>query len=270
MTGSTHRNRSGLAGRLMIALALVLTGALLAAWALARFDGAARFLGVAPEARQPLQIAAPQPVQAPPQATLPQSSSSGVEVRIGQLEQRLRMVESTAQQVAGSAGRADALLVAFAARRAIDRGLQLGYLEPLLVERFGPTHPRAVSTIISAARAPLRLSDLQDRYAALGPELRSTSPEAGWWAEVRQEIGSLISVRRADSPSRRPDARYQRALDHLGDGAVDAALAETMRLPGAGRAGEWIRDARRYVLTQRALDEIETAALLGSGRDESL
>ena len=38
---------------------------------------------------------------------------------------------------AGSAGRADAMLVAFAARRAIDRGVALGYLEPLLVQRFG-------------------------------------------------------------------------------------------------------------------------------------
>jgi hypothetical protein len=35
-----------------------------------------------------------------------------------------------------------------------------------------------------------------------------------------------------------------------------------MRLPGAARASDWTDKARRYVAAQRALDEIETAALL--------
>jgi len=34
-------------------------------------------------------------------------------------------------------------------------------------------------------------------------------------------------------------------------------------LPGASRAREWIDSARRYVAVHRALDEIESAALLG-------
>ena len=54
-----------------------------------------------------------------------------------------------ARQAVGSAGRTDALVVAFATRRAIDRGVPLGYLETLLVDRFGPRHPRAVATIIT-------------------------------------------------------------------------------------------------------------------------
>jgi hypothetical protein len=36
-----------------------------------------------------------------------------------------------------------------------------------------------------------------------------------------------------------------------------------MRLPGASRAGDWTSKARRYVAAHRALDEIESAALLG-------
>jgi hypothetical protein len=43
---------------------------------------------------------------------------------------------------------------------------------------------------------------------------------------------------------------------------VDEALAETMRLPGASRAGDWIGKARRYIACHRALDEIESAALM--------
>ena len=48
-------------------------------------------------------------------------------------------------------------------------------------------------------------------------------------------------------------------------GEVDAALAETMRLPGAGNAGAWVLRARRYIAAHRALDAIESAALLGGG-----
>jgi hypothetical protein len=35
-----------------------------------------------------------------------------------------------------------------------------------------------------------------------------------------------------------------------------------MRLPGAARANDWVAKARRYVAAHRALDEIESAALL--------
>ena len=69
-------------------------------------------------------------------------------------------------------------------------------------------------------------------------------------------------------PSAKPDARYRRALGRLESGDVDTALAETMRLPGASRAGAWVSKARRYVAAHRALDEIESSALLaGSGAD---
>jgi hypothetical protein len=74
----------------------------------------------------------------------------------------------------------------------------------------------------------------------------------------------LISVHRADQPSTQPEARYQAALTDLTAGEVDAAMAQTMRLPGAARAGDWINKARQYVLAHRALDEIETAALVGN------
>jgi hypothetical protein len=37
-----------------------------------------------------------------------------------------------------------------------------------------------------------------------------------------------------------------------------------MRLPGAANAGPWIVRARRYIAAHRALDEIESGALLGA------
>ena len=57
-------------------------------------------------------------------------------------------------------------------------------------------------------------------------------------------------------------ARYNLARRKLAAANVDEALTETMRLPGASRAGDWVGKARRYILAHRALDQIESAALL--------
>jgi len=260
MATASNRSGLGLGGRLLIAFALILAGAAAAAWALARYDGAARFLGVAPES--PPVVVRPQPVAAPSFA--PQRRDlAEEEERIAELERRLERVETAAQKVEGSAGRADALLVAFAARRAIDRGVALGYLEPLLLDRFGASHRRAVATIITASHSPVELNSLIAEYRDLAPVLRSSAGNEGWWTQFRRELGSLVQIRRADHPSTQPDARYLRALNQLENGEVDSALAETMRLPGAPRAQGWIRKARQYVSVHRALDEIESAALLG-------
>jgi hypothetical protein len=43
---------------------------------------------------------------------------------------------------------------------------------------------------------------------------------------------------------------------------VDVALAEVLRMPGHPAAASWIGAARRYIAARRALDTIETAALL--------
>ena len=261
-------NRTGMSwsARLLIGLVLVLAGAAAMTWGLAHSPRAARLLGVSPPATVPANQ--PQRFTAPTTLTQPaeEPSSDDDTARIATLENRLTQIESATQHAVGSAGRADALVVAFAARRAIDRGIALGYLENLLVQRFGNSHRAAVATIITAARQPVRLDTLIAEYERLAPELRSGGPSEGWWAGFSRELGELVQVRRADRPATTPEARYQRALQQLTLGNVDQALAETMRLPGAGNAGEWTAKARRYVAAQRALDEIESAALLDGKR----
>jgi hypothetical protein len=138
----------------------------------------------------------------------------------------------------------------------------LGYLENLLTERFGQQHQAAVATIVTASRQPIRLNDLIDQYQTLGPQLRSGGPDDSWWSGFKREVGSLIEVHRADRPAVNAQARYNRALQQLSAGNVDQALAETMRLPGAQRAADWEDKARRYVAAHRALDEVESAALM--------
>jgi hypothetical protein len=251
--------------RLLIALVLVLAGAAAATWGLAHYRPAARLLGVVPSTQPLIQQPANQQSNAP-QAAAPNSSGTlnpAIADQITQLQARLQRVESESQQAQGSAGRADALLIAFAARRAVERGVSLGYLEPLLVDRFGADHAQAVATIVTSSRAPVRLTDLIAQFQDLEPQLIGPPPNEGLWTGIKRGLSSLITVHRADRPSSQPQARYQRALSHLMAGEVDAALAETMRLPGAARAQDWINSARQYVAVHRALDEVESAALIG-------
>ena len=262
MTAGTSRQAMSWTARLAWALLLLIAGGAFATWGLTRWDAGARFFGVAP--RPPVHLARPTPAPAPAPRPEAEPLAAADAARISALESRLGAIESQAQAAAGSAGRADALLVAFAARRAIDRGVALGYLEPLLVQRFGPSHQGAVATIVTASRDPVRLDSLTAEFEALAPALRGGGPEEGWWAGFRRELGSIISIHRADIPSPQPQARYDRALARLRSGEVDQALAETMRLPGAANAGRWIERARRYIAAHRALDAIESAALLGN------
>jgi hypothetical protein len=266
MNGTRHMSWSA---RLLIGLVLIIAGAGAAVWGLAHYPPASRFLGVVP-AQQPAALMTPKPVVLNPEAAAAQPAQAQADnARIADLEARLSRVENSAQRAEGFAGRADALVVAFAARRAIDRGVALGYLENLLVDRFGAQHPAAVATIITASHQPVRLNDLIAQYDALGPELRRGGPSDSWWASFRGEFASLIEIHPADRPSTNPNARYNRALQRLSAGDVDQALAETMRLPGAGRAADWVASARRYVAAHRALDEIESAALLGGTNPRS-
>ena len=259
-------NRMGWGARLLIALVFILLGAGAAIWSLAHYPPAARVLGVVPAAPQPA-ITAPKPAVAPPSpAATPVAADNA---RVAELEQRLSAVENATQRAEGFAGRADALVVAFAARRAIDRGVALGFLENLLVDRFGAQHQAAVATIVTASHQPVRLEDLTSEYESLAPQLRRGGPEDSWWTNFKREMGSIIEIHRADQPAVNAEARYNLALQRLSMGDVDQALAETMRMPGVARASDWVAKARRYVAAHRALDEIESAALLtgpGNGR----
>ena len=264
MNGTGSRTGMGWGTRLLVALVLILVGAGATVWGLAHYQPAARFLGVTPTAPHP-PTGNPRPIAAnPPQSPAPQAALApeAETKRIAALESRVSEVENATERAEGSAGRADALVVAFAARRAIDRGVALGYLENLLVDRFGAQHPAAVATVITTSHQPIGLNDLIGEYEALGPDLRSGGPQDSWWTNFKREVGSLVEVHRSDRPAINPEARYDRALQRLSSGDVDQALTETMRLPGAARATDWTTKARRYVAAHRALDEIESAALL--------
>ena len=273
---AANPRRRGLLAYLLLPGLFFLLGLGAMGWLLSHWDAGARMIGIAPAPPAAVQAApirptpvAPQPTPAPDTETdvageEPERIVIDPEItrRVAELERRIGQIDTQSRAAVGNADRAEGLLVAFAARRALDRGVALGFLEALLRQRFGETQPQAVGTVIAAARQPVTLQELQDELQQVGPLLIGAGPQQSWLGALRAELGSLITVRREDSPSTEPAERLRRARSRLEAGQVDVALAEVLRLPGRDHAAEWIAGARRYVLARRALDTVETAALL--------
>lgn len=255
------RSRLGLIGFLLL-LAFVI-GVAITLWAFPRLEhlwSPRPVLSVADQARLPpvvtgtRQPAALRPADAAAQELL--------DLRVAQLEERLTRINIEAQAASGNAARAEGLLVAFAARRALDSGAPLGYIEGQLRLRFGMAQPRAVATIINASREPVTLVDLEAGLADLAPRLSIDPPGTSWWTTFKRETSNLVTIRKSTTPSPQPERALQRARRLLESGRVEAAMAEVERLPGRALADRWLQMARRYREARRALDLIETAAIL--------
>lgn len=247
---------------LLAMLVAFAAGAIAMGWALTHWDVAQRY--IRPETPAP---AAPAPARAPAAQAMVSApaliaATTAVDERVATLEGRLDQIDARARQASGNAGRAEGLLVAFAARRALDRGVDLGYIEALLRDRFGGTQPQAVAMVIAAARRPVTLPQLRVGLEDAAPALAAGGTSISWWQGLRRELANLIVVRRPGTPPSDPEERIERARRLLEAGQVDGALAEIARLPGRAAATAWMAQAARYVKARVALDRIETAALL--------
>lgn len=186
----------------------------------------------------------------------------GIDERVAAMEQRLTRLDLQAQAASGNAARAEGLLIAFATRRALERGAPLGYLADQLTLRFGDARPNAVRTVIAAAQNPVTLDQLLARLEGLAPRLARNPQSEDAFQTFKRELSELFVVRRESVASPQPQRRLDRARLFLESGRVDAAVAEVRNLPNAAEAGAWIADAERYAAAQRALDLIETTAIL--------
>ncbi|QYJ06678.1 hypothetical protein [Qipengyuania flava] len=256
---------------LIAVLASFLLGGALAGYAVYTFAGDEE-PAVVIEEDEPVTLASPTTSPTPtPSATASQAAQEAVErvaeqqggldQRLAAAEQRLARLDLQAEAAAGNAARAEGLLIAFATRRALEKGAELGYLADQLRLRFGDGLPNAVDTIIRTSRDPVTLDQLIARLEGLAPRLAEPSGQTGF-ARFSEELSQLFVVRRESAPSPQPQRRLERARLFLESGRTESAIAEVRNLPGVESAEGWIRDAERYAAAQRALDLIETAAVL--------
>jgi len=192
----------------------------------------------------------------------PAKQIGSVEARLALLEDRLSRIDFQADAASGNAARAEGLLIAFAARRMIDRGEPLGYVADQLRLRFMNAQPRAVETIVGFAQKPVTVDELSARLEALSPELTEKLGTESIWQRTGRQISNLFVVHRDPSALVSPSARIDRARLMLTSRRIGNAIEEVQRLPNADAAQTWIADARRYQAVQKALDLIETTAML--------
>ena len=277
------RRRGGRLLLVLVLLLLVAGGALFAAWQvpalqrqIAGLFGQRSAPLVTPGAAPAREVVSMTPVapppaipgQMPPATGLPVASASAAaaDMRLADLEKRLTRIDMQSQAASGNAARAEGLLIAYAARRTLDRGAPLGYLEDQLRLRFADAQPNAVETLIGAAHAPVTLDMLYARLEALAPSLVGTPANESSWGRVKRELAGLFVIRQQSGASVRPEDRIASAKLLLTAGKTGEAIGEIERLPGAGTAQPWIASARRYDAIQRALDLIETTAMLDPHR----
>jgi hypothetical protein len=195
-------------------------------------------------------------------ATAGEAAALVMDQRLAELEKRLARIDMQSQAASGNAARAEGLLIAYAARRTLDRGAPLGYLEDQLRLRFADAQPNAVETLIAAAHSPVTLDALYAQLEALGPRLAGVPAGENSWGRLKRELAGLVVIRHQSGASVRAEDRITHAKLMLTAGKTGEAVAEVERLPGAAAAQPWIAAARRYDAIQRALDLIETTAML--------
>ena len=250
---------------LLIALSGIILGVGLVIWGLSSSPTIREYLfgSATPIASEPpiLSVSPPAPAGVVGPSIEPLAVQD--DARIAALEARVADLGRATANQSGGSGRAEGLLLAFAARRALDRGLALGYIEGQLNAHFGQRQPRAVAMIIAAARQPVTLDALKSELGELVPKLAGKNANESWWSGVTQSLSHLFIVRNADAPSTMPAERLTRASDAISLGRVDQALAEVARLPNRDLAADWMAKARRHVEAYRALDLLEASAIVG-------
>jgi hypothetical protein len=246
---------------LLIALFGLLVGVALVIWGLSQSPIARSYIlgtdSTAATVEPPVISVSPPPPSGVLQPTI--TPPPEADTRIAALE--ARVAELARQTSSASSSRAEGLLIAFAARRALDRGLALGLIEGQLNSQFGARQPRAVAMIIAASRQPITLDVLKSELETLAPKLAGNGPNEGLWDGFARSLSGLFIVRKADAPSTAPAERLTRASDAIAIGRVDRALAEVARLPNRAVAAEWMAKAKRHIEAYRALDLLEAAAI---------
>jgi hypothetical protein len=178
------------------------------------------------------------------------------------IENRLSRIHADAAAASSSAVRAEGLLIALAARRAIETGAPLGYLADQLRLRFGSSQPQPVAAILAASQTPVTVEALQAELKPLDHRLLAGSSEAGVWNAISREFSELFVLRKDGAPSPAPTQRLLRAHMMIESGNIAGAITEVSALPGAAAAQDWLIKARRYSQAQKALDLLERSAIV--------
>ncbi len=246
--------RNPIRGLVLFALTCFAIGIAAMGWALSEWQPVRDLVFGTP-------VEAPKTVPAKRIAPPPAPPSPNAEAHMARIEQRLAVIDQQADNASNDAARAERLMIAFAARRAVERGVPLGYLEGALRRQFGAADPAAVATIIDAAHRPVTLEQLEDELEIAKADLTSNTNGPGWFDTVWQSLSSLAVIHRADEAAKTPAQHLDAARRALERDRVETAIREIQAMPGAASGKAWLDKAQRYVSARKALDRLEAITL---------
>ena len=239
---------------IMMLLLVAFAGGGVATWWLANSYGvlapAAQNVGDEESTAAPLPIGNVAPAPAPVAGTTTQVEGQVVPVYV------------TDPAISGDAVRGEGLLLTFAVHRTLDNGSPLGDLSEQLRLRFGATQPQAVAAVISAAQAPVTISNLQTELTGLAPVLLTGNRNTSVWATIKREMSQLFVLRRDGGSALVPEQRLFRAQVFVEAGNLSAAMEEVAAMPGDTAAQSWMVRAKRYDDARKALERLEQMALI--------
>jgi hypothetical protein len=163
------------------------------------------------------------------------------------------------QPVVADSAHTEAMLLAIAARRAIENGKPLGGLLPRLQTTFGQTQAQALATLAAAGESPLSNAVLLAEFEEIAPKL--SRPAGTGWARIQYELSTLFVLRRSDRAQSPSAARILRIKQNLMAGETPTALRLVRALPGAPNAADWIAKAQKAIAVKGALDTLDRAAI---------
>lgn len=256
---ATPPRTSSIRGLVIFALICFAIGIAVMGWLLSEWTPARTLL----LGKVDVAASAPQGPHAdsPPAPQPPRDSVGTPEEHMAEIEQKLAIIDQQTDSASNDAARAERMMIAFAARRAIDRGSPLGYLEGALMRQFGASDPAAVSAIIKAARAPVTLEQLEEGLETSRDAALNAGIDGGWMHRVWSDLSSLAVIKRKGADGLTAEQRFERARRALERDRVDLAIREVDAAEDNDKAAKWLINARRYVLARRALDRLEAITL---------
>lgn len=263
--GDTQIVRRGLGwkGVSAVSLTVLLGGLILAGWLVTRFD---LLTPEAPsaESAQKAQDENSQPgfsaiaLDSKPSGA---NTDSDVAAKVAALEKRIAQIDQQDGAAVAFSPSRGGVATALRARRALDSGASLSFIQAQLTQRFGDRYPQAVDALQQLANEPVTLDELRDDIARRGDAVIGRGGEASLWSRIQLELGELFMLRERGEPSTSPAHILQRAEEDISKGDLKSAIEKIAALPKNDASDAWLKSARRYQNAKDALDRIERGAL---------
>jgi len=253
MASSDNQNAKqglGWKGVSAVAFIVLLGGLILAGWVVTKFD-------LLPTASSE-NISAQTPAD---NRQGPDTKTDAVVAKVQELEKRIESIGNIETSSAGYPAPQNDVATALRARRAIESGASLGYIENQLGQRFGDRFPQAVDAIGNLAQSPVTLSELRDDIARNGSRMIGRGSDASIWERFNLELDELFMLRKRGDASTSPAHILQLAEENIGKGDLAEAIKKIQELPENNATKSWLEVAQRYQNANNALDILERAAL---------